>query len=99
MIIEVYQRHIDRGFGGKGAELLCPIAVAMTEQLGMRIGIWDGKAFIISTGEYYNLPDNAHQLYLKYDRGRPMKPFSFEIGEKNPPPPRKVKEEAVAATA
>lgn len=97
MIIEVYQRHIDRGFGGKGSELFCPIAVAMTEHLGTRIGVWDGKAFVISTAEYYVLPDEVHELYLKYDHGRPMKPFSFELGEKHPPLPKK--EETKAATA
>jgi hypothetical protein len=99
MIIEVYQRHIDRGFGGKGSELLCPIAVAMTEQLGVRIGVWDGKAFIISTAEYYELPENAHQMYLKYDKGRPMKPFSFEIGEKKAPLPKIAKEETAVGRA
>ncbi len=96
MIVEVYQRHIDRGFGGKGAETLCPIAIAMTEQVGMRVGIWDGKAFVISTGEYYVLPEIADKAYRRYDRGLPMKAFQFEVGDINP---RLEKEEAKAVGA
>lgn len=81
MRFSVYQRHIDRGFGGKGCELICPIAIAMTEALGVKIGVWKGRAWNIATGESYQLPDNAIKAYVKYDHGYPMKPFDFEIAE------------------
>jgi hypothetical protein len=98
MLINIYQRHIDRGFRGKGSELLCPIAVAMTEQLGTKIGIWDGKAFIMQTGDYYELPEQAVKSYLRYDRTGLMKAFSFDIGKLKPREEKK-KEEVKAVTA
>ena len=77
----VYQRHIDRGFRGKGSEFICPIAIAMTEALGTKIGVWKGKAWNVETGESYVLPDNAIKAYVRYDHGLLMKPFDFEIAE------------------
>lgn len=81
MRINVYQRHIDRGFGGKGAELICPIAIAMTEQLGVRIGVWKGFAWNMVTGESYRLPEEVTKKYIRYDHIGIMKPFDFEIAE------------------
>jgi hypothetical protein len=81
MIIEVYQRHIDRGFGGEGAELLCPIAIAMTEQLGVKMGVWKGRAWNIVTGESYTLPEEVTRKYIKYDHTGMMNPFEFELAE------------------
>lgn len=79
MKIGVYQRHIDSGFGGKGSERFCPIARAMTEQTERQFGIWDGKAWDLITGEYFVLPEDVTQRYLKYDKTGVMKPFDFEI--------------------
>lgn len=98
MLIHVYQRHIDRGFRGKGCEMLCPIAIAMTEQLGIKVGVWDGKAFVITTGEYYNLPEHATKNYLRYDKTGLMQAFDFEVSKLNPAQKKEVKVEAKAAT-
>ena len=99
MLIHVYQRHIDRGFRGKGCEMLCPIAIAMTEQLGTKFGVWDGKAFVINTGEYYELPEQAIKTYLRYDRTGLMQAFDFEVGKLQPAKKREVKTEAKTTTA
>jgi hypothetical protein len=79
MKIGVYQRHIDRGFGGKNAELICPIAIALTEATGYKYGVWHGKAWNMVTGESYDLPEDVTKRYIKYDHTGIMKPFDFEI--------------------
>jgi hypothetical protein len=99
MLIHVYQRHIDRGFRGKGCEMLCPIAIAMAEQLETKVGVWDGKAFIINTGQYYILPEQAVKNYLRYDRTGIMPAFDFEVGRLNPAKKREKKAEVKTATA
>ena len=79
MKIAVYQRHIDRGFRGKNAELICPIAIAATEQIGFKMGVWHGKLWNIVTGDSYDLPEDVTRRYIKYDHTGIMKPFEFEL--------------------
>jgi hypothetical protein len=100
MRINVYQRHIDRGFGGKGCEMLCPIAIAMSEQLGVKIGVWKDRAWVVTTGESYILPEVAIKRYVRYDNTGMMNPFDFDIDDKLPAVKKEEpKEESKQATA
>lgn len=95
MLINVYQKHIDRGF--RVSELLCPIAIAMSEQLGKRVAVWGDRAYLYYTGEYYILPEQAIKSYMRFDRTGLMRAFSFELGRLKPAEKKKEKVEAKTA--
>ena len=72
------RRHIDKGF--PVSPRYCPIARAMTEQLGIPIGVTQGKAWNLQTGEEIaTLPVEVRKIYIKYDHTGYMKPFSFDF--------------------
>lgn len=80
MRFEVMRRHIDKGF--PVSPRYCPIARAMTEQMGIPIGITKGKAWNMQTGEVIAvLPEYVVKTYIKYDHTGFMKPFSFDLEE------------------
>lgn len=87
MKITVTEEHIRRG--RRRACSACPLALAISEAVGMRMEVgvlstWCDPAKLIT------LPEEAQEFIDRFDRGRKVHPFSFElpISPDNPPAPQ-----------
>ena len=74
--VEVTQTHIENGSRRDCRE--CPIALAITDKLGMIAEVTLGQAEVLNT--LYKLPEEADSFLRQYDSGYgtcTAEPFSF----------------------
>jgi hypothetical protein len=73
--------------GKRGLPWCCPIARAIKRASGgsrVSIGTFNGLAYDWGTAHpavFFDLPEVARCFISDFDSGRPVEPFSFEIGE------------------
>ena len=81
MIVQVDQTHIDRGFRRRA--LCCPVAIALQEATGQDWWVGDGDeggtVLDPCIGEEVEAPREVHRFRYRFDFGKPVKPFQFEI--------------------
>lgn len=84
MKINVTEDHIARG--RQGAPNSCPVALALKETSSDFANVVVSPSWFFSknkdfkiTYEATNLPKKVQQFIKKFDTGKPVKPFSFEI--------------------
>lgn len=78
MKISVKQEHIERG--EREEPYACPVALAMRESLGKKVYV-DRLEFLINGSVVAKLPKSCARFIETFDRGLPVKPFSFRIKE------------------
>jgi hypothetical protein len=85
MLVEVTADDI--AIGKRGMPWCCPIARAIKRARGASrviIGIFKGLAYEGDTAHrvvLFDIPEVARSFISDFDSGRPVEPFSFEIGE------------------
>lgn len=91
-IIKLQNKHIKKGI--PGAINYCPVAWAVAEQVlisNIRL-VWVNKAgidvdyYLYREGKYsrkFVTPRSVIRFMSSFDKGKPVKPFSFKLREKN----------------
>lgn len=84
MKISVNDSHIQEGH--KRSICFCPIALALKECLGHRseavVGLTEASVYQINRAKRnIYLPKKASNFIEKFDKGFPVKPFSFYIAD------------------
>ena len=80
MKIEVTQHDIDKGLNNNC--FLCPIAHAVKRKMGTdSVLVYCDRISVMSTVTSYNykLPKKARTFIKRFDDGKPVEPFTFEI--------------------
>lgn len=79
MIIEVKQEHIDNGTANQYWG--CPIALAVREQTAFNNAAIGTSEWYPSgvLGSQWDLPEIATKFIGKFDKRKPVQPFSFEL--------------------
>lgn len=78
MRIDIRQEDIRNGEARQGDK--CPIAVRLSEILGVDVDVSDDDVLIYSAAPYYAaLPDEAQDFICRFDAGETVKPFCFEL--------------------
>ena len=79
MIIKVTKKHIKEGKCGSYRN--CPIALALKSKGFTRVYVDGGDVRAHNSAGFIdaNLPIRAMKFIVKFDSGRPVKPFSFRI--------------------
>jgi hypothetical protein len=83
MKIKVTLKDIEEGYRGSCYE--CPIALAFkrevkpTSQIGLNVGAARILHREVHEWDTYTLPKKAQTFIKRFDGGKPVKPFTFEI--------------------
>jgi hypothetical protein len=81
VIVRVTQEDIDEGT--KGDCTFCPIALAVDRALGgeccVAVTIFDVYITENAHAEVFPLPSEARQFIQRFDKGKPVSPFEFEL--------------------
>ena len=76
--ITVTQEDIDQGI--RESYYSCPIARAAERALKWRVMVYTDTILVGDSGCDYKLPESAQEFISRFDTGKPVKPFSFEVG-------------------
>ena len=79
MTIHVTEEHIRKGV--RDHCVLCPVALALQEATGKDVRV-DRVIIKVRNEEkwlHYSLPDRVIRRIARYDSGKKMKPFSFDV--------------------
>jgi hypothetical protein len=83
MKIKVTLKDIEEGFRGSCYD--CPVALAFkrevkpTTQIGLNVGTERILHREVHEWDTYTLPKKAQTFIKRFDGGKPVKPFTFEI--------------------
>jgi hypothetical protein len=59
----------------------CPVALALTRAFNETAEVLYGSAYIVDSRQYLKLPIEVSCFISSFDKGEPVKPFSFEVAE------------------